>query len=54
MTSLTSDHAGALGPRHPVSHTGPYDTTGDREIMSGREKGKGRDEHTKELKRLYD
>ncbi len=42
MTTLTTGHAGASGPRHPVSHTGPYDTTGrgERGIMSGGEGGR--------------
>lgn len=35
-TTLTIGHAGASGPRHPVSHTGPYDTTGEREWERGR------------------
>lgn len=46
-TTLTTGHAEASGPRHPVSHTGPYDTTGARErwMVSGRDGGRRREEH---------
>jgi len=30
MTTPTSDRVEASGPHHPVSRTGPYDTTKDK------------------------